>query len=78
MSCDVPEREDVFVLSAELICQRLTRVALDMNVALGHTDGLARTRLEQAIGGIDRTIREVRLLAARPGVGRWGSDRRPG
>jgi hypothetical protein len=79
MSWDDREPEDAFVLQAGLISERLTRIALDMNVALSHTDGFARSRLEHAITGIDLTIREVRLLAAsRLRLGERGAGRRQG
>jgi hypothetical protein len=79
MSWDDHEPEDAFVLQAGLIGERLSRIALDVNVALSHTDGLARARLERAVTGIDETIREVRLLAAcRLRLGEGGADRRQG
>ena len=64
MSWDDHESADAFAIRADLISERLSRVALDMTVALSDTDGVARTRLELAIAGLDQTIREVRLLAA--------------
>ena len=70
---------DVFVIQADLISERLSRVALDMTVALSDTDGPARTRLEQAITGLDQTIRDVRLLAASQlRLGEGGAGRRQG
>ncbi|MGB3439896.1 MAG: hypothetical protein WBA97_14205 [Actinophytocola sp.] len=64
MSWDDEEPVDAFVVQAGLISDRLFRAALDMTVALSDTDGAARARLEQAIGGLDQTIRDVHLLAA--------------
>jgi hypothetical protein len=73
------EPEDAYVLQAGLISERLSRVALDMNVALMHTEGLAKVRLERAITGIDTTIKEMRLLAASQlRLGEGGAGRRPG
>jgi hypothetical protein len=79
MTWEIQEPEDALVLQAELISERLSRIALDMNVALMHSEGLARVRLERAIAGIDATINDVRLLAASQlRLGEGGADRRPG
>jgi len=79
MTWDDHEPVDVFVVQAEVISERLSRVALDMNIALSDTDGHVRSRLERAIGGLDQTIREVRLLAAsRLRLGEGGAGRRQG
>ena len=79
MSWDDHQPVDVFVVQAGMISERLSRVALDMNIALSDTDGPARTRLERAITGLDQTIREVRLLAASQlRLGEGGAGRRQG
>lgn len=79
MKWDDHESEDVFVLQAGLLSEQLARIALDMNVALGYTDGVAHIRLERAIRGVDDTIREIRLLAAsHQHLGEVGADRRSG
>lgn len=79
MSWDDHEPVDAFVVQAGMISERLSRVALDMNVALSNTDGPVRTRLERAITGLDQTIREVRLLAASQlRLGEGGAGRRQG
>lgn len=79
MSWDDHESADVFVVQAGMISEQLSRVALDMNVALSNTDGAARTRLERAITGLDQTIRDVRLLAASQlRLGEGGAGRRQG
>lgn len=79
MSWDDHESVDAFAIRADLISERLSRVALDMTVALSDTDGVARTRLELAITGLDQTIREVRLLAASQlRLGEGGTGRRQG
>jgi hypothetical protein len=79
MSWDDHEPADVFAVQAGMISERLSRVALDMNVALSDTDGPARTRLERAITGLDQTIRDVRLLAAsQRRLGEGGAGRRQG
>lgn len=79
MSWDDHEPVDAFVVQAGMISERLSRVALDMNVALSDTDGPARTRLERAITGLDQTIRDVRLLAASQlRLGEGGAGRRQG
>lgn len=62
-----------------MISERLSRVALDMTVALSDVRGDARTRLEHAIKGLDQTIRDVRLLAASQlRLGEGGAGRRQG
>lgn len=79
MSWDDHQPVDVFVVQASMINERLSRVALDMTVALSDTEGPARTRLEQAITGLDQTIRDVRLLAASQlRLGEGGAGRRQG
>jgi hypothetical protein len=79
MSWDDHQPVDVFVVQASMINERLSRVALDMTVALSDTDGPARTRLEQAITSLDQTIRDVRLLAASQlRLGEGGAGRRQG
>jgi hypothetical protein len=79
MSWDDHESADVFVVQAGMISEQLSRVALDMNVALSNTDRAARTRLERAITGLDQTIRDVRLLAASQlRLGEGGAGRRQG
>jgi hypothetical protein len=79
MSWDDHDPADVFVIQADLISERLSRVALDVNVALGDAEEPARTRLEQAITGLDQTIRDVRLLAASQlRLGEGGAGRRQG
>lgn len=79
MSWDDHETPDAFVIQAGLIGERLSRVALDMNLALSDTDGLVRSRLERAIRGLDQSIREVRLLAASQlRLGEGGTGRRQG
>ncbi|MFC4854761.1 hypothetical protein [Actinophytocola glycyrrhizae] len=72
MSWDDHEPADAFGIQAGMIGGRLSRVALDMNVALSDTDGPARARLERA-------IREVGLLAASQlRLGEGGAGRRQG
>jgi hypothetical protein len=79
MSWDDHQPVDVFVVQASMINERLSRVALDMTVALSDTEGPARTRLERAITGLDQTIRDVRLLAASQlRLGEGGAGRRQG
>jgi len=79
MSWDDHDSVDAFVLQAGVITERLSRIALDMNVALSDTNGHARTRIERAITGLDQTIRDVRLLAASQlRLGEGGAGRRQG
>lgn len=79
MGWDDHEAGDVLVVQAGLISERLSRAALDMNVALSDTDGPARVRLEQAITGLDKAIRDIRLLAAgQLRLGAGGAGRRQG
>ncbi|WP_459711818.1 hypothetical protein [Actinophytocola sp. KF-1] len=46
-----------------MLTERLSHVALDVSVALGDTEGVARVRLERAVTGLDQTIKDMRLLA---------------
>ncbi|MFI7674870.1 hypothetical protein [Actinophytocola sp. NPDC049390] len=79
MGWDDHEAGDVLVVQAGLISERLSRVALDVNVALSDTDGLVRARLEQAITRLDQAIRDIRLLAAgQQRLGAGGAGRRRG
>lgn len=79
MGWDDHEPGDVLVVQAGLISERLSRAALDMNVALSDTDGPARARLERAITGLDHAIRDIRLLAAgQLRLGAGGAGRRQG
>ncbi len=79
MSWDDHDPADAFVIQAGLLTERLSRIALDVNVALCDVDGAARARLERAVTGLDRSINDVRLMAVhRLGMGREGADRRQG
>jgi hypothetical protein len=79
MSWDDHGPADAITVQAGMITERLSKVALELNVALGDTNGPARPRLEQAIRGLDQTIREVRLMAAsRMRLGEGGAGRRQG
>jgi hypothetical protein len=58
---------------------RLSRVALELNLAQRLSHGPNRTRLGNAIEGIDKTIRECQLLAVgNLPSGEGGAGRRPG
>jgi hypothetical protein len=79
MGWDDHDASDVLVVQAGLISERLSRAALDVNVALSDTDGAARARLERAISGLDQALRDIRLLAAgQLRLGAGGAGRRPG
>lgn len=79
MNWDDHDPVDAFILQAGMLAERLSRIALDVNVALCDSDGVTRTRLERAVTGLDQTIRDVRLLAASQlRLGEGGAGRRQG
>ncbi len=79
MGWDDHAADDVLVVQAGLISDRLARAALDLNVALSDTDGAARARLERAVSRLDQAVRDLRLLAAgQLRLGAGGAGRRPG
>ena len=71
--------QDPFALQAGTITERLSRIALDVTVALGDARGATRDRLERAVTDLDTTIRDMRPPAAsRLRLGEGGAGRRQG
>jgi hypothetical protein len=61
------------------VVPHLSRVALDLTLMRLPADGPSGTRLDNAIEGIDTTIRECQLLAVgNLPTGEGGAGRRPG
>ena len=61
------------------VVMHLSQVALDLNLMQLPADGPDRSRLDNAIEGIDKTIRECQLLAVgNLPSGEGGAGRRPG
>lgn len=63
MTAVAPGSLDPLTTRVATVVTHLSRVALDLNLMRLPADGPSRTRLDNAIEGIGRTIRECQLLA---------------
>jgi hypothetical protein len=79
MTAAAPGSLDSLTMRVATVVMHLSQVALDLNLMRLPADGPSRSRLDNAIEGIDKTIRECQLLAVgNLPSGESGAGRRPG